>query len=106
MDDFTDQFLKDFKSTKAVGNADHYPLFMIAPMGRGVSDIRIRIYRDNTDSYPISYAKYFLEITENDNVLETLSFTLNPYIKVTNKFFFGISTIIFNPLNTNIYYRT
>ena len=84
MDDFTDQFLKDFKSTKAVGNADHYPLFMIAPMGRGVSDIRIRIYRDNTDSYPISYAKYFLEITENDNVLETLSFTLNPYVKVTN----------------------
>ena len=84
MDDFTDQFLKDFKSTKAVGNADHYPLFMITPMGRGVSDIRIRIYRDNTDSYPISYAKYFLEITENDKVLETLSFTLNPYVKVTN----------------------
>lgn len=87
LDDFTDRFYQDFHSTNSVGNMDQYPLFMITDLGRGVSNKRFRIYRDTTQSYPISYARYFLEVSENDEVLETLAFTINPYISEYSKDF-------------------
>ena len=77
---FRDVMYSTYKSTNKIGNADRYPLFLLTDMGRGVSNKRIRIYRDNTNSYPISYARYFIEIREDDEVLETLSFSVNPDI--------------------------
>lgn len=67
-------------NTPMVGNSGSYPLFILADMGRGVSKKRFRIYQEERRSTPISYQRYFLEITENGTSLEIIPFTLNPSI--------------------------
>lgn len=64
----------------AVGNSGEYPLMLIADTGRGVSNKRFRFIQDDTSSYPLFYHRYFIEIFENDELLETIPFTLNPNI--------------------------
>ena len=64
----------------ALGNSGSYPLFIIADMGRGESTKRFRIYQDETTSRPVTYHRYFLEISENGTVLETIPFTMNSAI--------------------------
>lgn len=61
----------------SMGNSGSYPLFILADMGRGVSKKRFRIYQDETVSRPVTYHRYFLEISENGNVLEVIPFTMN-----------------------------
>lgn len=63
-----------------VGNNNIYPLFIITDNGRGESNKRIRIYPDSTVSHPTVYSRYFVEVSENGEVLETIPFTLNPDI--------------------------
>lgn len=71
----------DYDSNPPVlGNSGTYPLFIIADMGRGVSKKRFRIYQDETISRPVTYHRYFLEISENGEILETIPFTMNPAV--------------------------
>ena len=69
---------KSTYSTPALGNSGDYPLAIIADMGRGVSNKRFRIYKDDTSSYPVSYYNYIFEVIENDTVVESIRFSLNP----------------------------
>ena len=59
---------------------NHYLLFTVCDNGRGISNKTFRIYRDASRSAPVLYTKYFLEISENGSLLETISFTMNPDI--------------------------
>jgi hypothetical protein len=70
----------DSTGAPSLGSSGDYPLFIIADSGRGTSNKRIRIYTNTTDSSPLSYYKYILEISENGTILESIPFTLNPDI--------------------------
>ena len=80
---FGQTFYSAYKHTGTRGtNVDSYALFMILDNGRGFSNKRFRIYRDTGRSAPVEYVRYILEISETgyDDVLESLSFTMNPDI--------------------------
>lgn len=69
----------------ALGTSGEYPLMLIADTGRGVSNKRFRIIQDDNMTYPLYYHRYFLEVYENDEILEQIAFTLNPYIIESNR---------------------
>ena len=78
LDAFTKAARTDFDNNPVVmGNSGSYPLFILADMGRGVSKKRFRIYQDETVSRPVTYHRYFLEISEDGNVVEVIPFTMN-----------------------------
>ena len=77
---FANTFLAAYQHTNAIGTSGHYPLFLITDNGRGVSNKRFRVYRDETVSKPVTYVRYFLEVMENGEVLETIPFTMNPNV--------------------------
>lgn len=80
VNDFANALLADFRHTNAIGEDGQYPLFLITDNGRGVSNKRFRIYQDTTQSKPVNYARYFLDVMENGTTLETIAFTMNPDI--------------------------
>lgn len=83
---FANTFYSANRHTGVVGTGtDQYALFLIADNGRGFSNKRFRIYRDTSRSAPVRYVRYFLEISENGVVLETLPFTMNPDIVEKNR---------------------
>lgn len=78
--------LKASHTHNGLGKDGSYPLFLFTDIGRGVSNKRIRIYRNNTTKYPIVYASYILKIMEENQdgtltELETFMFSLNPDIR-------------------------
>ena len=76
---FANAFYAANKHTGTLGSSsDKYALFLFLDNGRGVSNKRFRIYRDTSRSAPVKYVRYFLEISENGEILETLPFTMNP----------------------------
>lgn len=77
---FANTFLADKQHTNEIGEDDQYPLFIITDNGRGVSNKRFRIYQDTTTSKPLQWVTYFIDILENGETLETISFTMNPDI--------------------------
>ena len=77
---FANTFLADKQHTNEIGEDDQYPLFIITDNGRGISNKRFRIYQDTTTSKPLNYVTYFIDILENGETLETISFTMNPDI--------------------------
>lgn len=77
---FANTFLADKQHTNEIGEDDQYPLFIICDNGRGISNKRFRIYQDTTTSKPLNYVTYFIDILENGETLETISFTMNPDI--------------------------
>lgn len=77
---FAATLLSDFGHQNNLGEDDQYPLFLITDNGRGVSNKRFRIYTDDTVSHPVQYVRYFLDIIENGETLETIPFTMNPDI--------------------------
>ena len=78
---FANAFYAANKHTGTLGSAsDKYALFLFLDNGRGVSNKRFRIYRDTSRSSPVKYVRYFIEVSENGEVLETLPFTMNPDI--------------------------
>ena len=77
---FANTFLADKQHTNEIGEDDQYPLFIITDNGRGVSNKRFRIYQDTTTSKPLNYVTYFIDILENGETLETISFTMKPDI--------------------------
>lgn len=60
------------------GDEGLYPLFLIAANGRGESSLKFFIDADTSRDRPVDYVKYLIRITENDKILETLAFTINP----------------------------
>lgn len=82
---FAKTFLAANKHTNAVGTSGTYPLFLIMDNGRGVCNKRFRIYRDTTTSKPVTYVRYFIEVIENGEVLETIPFTMNPDVIENNR---------------------
>lgn len=82
---FANTFLAANKHTNAVGTSGTYPLFLIMDNGRGVCNKRFRIYRDTTTSKPLNYVRYFIEVIENGEVLETIPFTMNPDVIENNR---------------------
>ena len=78
LDAFAKAARTDFdKNPVVIGNSGSYPLFILADMGRGVSKKRFRIYQDETVSRPVTYHRYFLEVSEDGNVVEVIPFTMN-----------------------------
>jgi hypothetical protein len=73
-------FLADNAHQNTIGEDDHYPLFLIADNGRGVSNKKFRIYADTSASRPVDYVKYILKVIENGTELESMTFTINPDI--------------------------
>lgn len=66
-------------------NSVDIPLFTITPLGRGESNIFIRIvpeYATNRRKSSTDYIKYSFEVDENDEELENIMFTMNPEIIV------------------------
>ena len=78
LDAFVKAARTDFDTNPVVmGNSGSYPLFILADMGRGISNKRFRIYQDETVSRPVTYHRYFLEISEDGEVKEIIPFTMN-----------------------------
>lgn len=77
---FANTFLADKQHTNNLGEDGTYPLFIICDNGRGVSNKRFRIYQDDTTSKPRTYVSYFIDVLEDGETLETISFTMNPDI--------------------------
>lgn len=73
-------FLAENAHTNAVGVDGHYPLFLIADNGRGVSKKKFRITPDYNANRPVDYTKYIFEVLESNEVLETMNFSMNPNI--------------------------
>jgi len=77
---FANTFYATNKHTNEIGTSGSYALMLITDNGRGESNKRFRIYKDTSRSMPVTYTRYFLEISENGTILETLPFTMNPNI--------------------------
>lgn len=72
-----------------------FPLFIITDNGRGKSNKKIRIYPNYEASKPANFLRYQIEIIENNSVIESSSFSLDPeliYLDVS----FSLETIIKN----------
>lgn len=54
------------------------PLFTLAAKGRGISNLYIRIVPEHYVSKSNTYLKYSIEISENNSVLESIVFAMNP----------------------------
>jgi hypothetical protein len=78
-------FLSNNAHTNAVGSDGSYALFLMGDVGRGVSKKKFRLTPDSNSTRPIEYTKNILEIMEDDTVLETLPFSMNPNIIERNK---------------------
>lgn len=61
-----------------------FPLFTIVDNGRGLSNKKIRISPDYNTSKYATYMKYNFEIIENNKVIETIPFCLDPDIVEAN----------------------
>lgn len=57
---------------------DGYPLFLVADVGRGVSNKRIRINPDYNISRTAEYVKYIVYVDENNETIDQFQATLNP----------------------------
>lgn len=75
---FANLLYNDSHHTNPIGTDGQYCLFLICDNGRGASNKRFRIYPDTTNSKPLSYVRYFIDVIENGVTLETMSFTMNP----------------------------
>ena len=73
-----------------------FPLFTIAAAGRGTSNLFFRIVPEYSSSKSSSYIKYSLEVYENQELLESIVFTMNPDIIIEN-----ISQSIQSKVNNN-----
>jgi hypothetical protein len=74
-----------FDPDAEVGDAGlDVPLFTVTPMGRGVSNIFIRINPEYITSKSTSYIKYSFEVYEGVDLIESIIFTMNPDIIVDN----------------------
>ena len=62
------------------GQDGSYPLFVITDNGRGLSKKKVRITPDYSSSRTSDYMKYNLEVLENNTVIETIPFAMNPSI--------------------------
>ena len=60
------------------GEEGLYPLFVITDVGRGVSTKKFFLDPDSTRDRPVDYVKYLIRVVEDNKVLETLAFTVNP----------------------------
>lgn len=63
-------------------NATDFPLFTITPTGRGASNIFFRIVPEYSTSKSSSTLKYTLEVWENQEMLESILFTMNPDVVI------------------------
>lgn len=57
-----------------------YPIYTICDNGRGKSIKKIHIAPDYQSSKTLSYVKYTFSEIENDSIIESLTFTLNPNV--------------------------
>ena len=62
-----------------------FPLFTITAVGRGASNIFVRIVPEYTASKSASYIRYNFEVWEDQKLLESISFTMNPDIVLQDK---------------------
>ena len=72
----------DGKGDYNIGAEDNtdFPLFTITAAGRGASNIFIRISPEYSNSKSSSYIRYNLEVWEDQELLESILFTMNPDI--------------------------
>lgn len=64
--------------------SEKYPcdvaLFTVTPMGRGASGLYFRIVPEYTNSRSSTYLRYTFEVWENQELVESIVFTMNPDI--------------------------
>lgn len=75
--------------------ATEFPLFTIYDNGRGVSNKKFRISPDYVESKKKTYMKYSIDIIENDTILESIPFCIDPDIAESN-----INRSLQNSINT------
>lgn len=80
MTDFAKTFLAANAHKNSIGQDDEYPLFLIADNGRGISGKKFRITPNFTANRSAEYVKYLFETLENNEVTESMQFTMNPSI--------------------------
>ena len=61
-----------------------FPLFTVTAQGRGASSLFFRIVPEYATSKSANYIKYSFEVYENQELLETILFTMNPDIIIDN----------------------
>ena len=82
--EFAAQFLTANAHTNTIGQDGEYPLFLIMDNGRGVSGKKFRITPNFTANRTAEYVKYLFETIENNEVTESMQFTMNPNIIEAN----------------------
>lgn len=61
-------------------NVIDVPLFTVAPKGRGVSELSFRLTPEYASSRTAEYIRYTFDVYEDDKIIESIPFTLNPNI--------------------------
>lgn len=82
-DDACNAGYDNFDAEKAIikdGESVDIPLFTITPMGRGTSNMFFRLNPEYTSSKSSTYIRYSFEIYENQELIESILFTMNPDI--------------------------
>ena len=83
LEDAAEDGYGDFDPTD--DEAVDFPLFTITPSGRGVSHIYFRIVPEYSSSKTANSIKYSFEVYEDQEMLESIMFTMNPDIIIDNK---------------------
>lgn len=69
---------------KAIADASEdsvdVPLFSVTPMGRGASNMSFRINPEYTTAKSVTCIRYSFEVYENQQLIESILFTMNPDI--------------------------
>lgn len=79
IDDVATSVLGSATEPSIDGTGD-YPLFVIADVGRGLSNKYIQITPDYTSSKSVDYTLYMFKVIENNKNMENIQFAFNPDI--------------------------
>lgn len=77
---FTDACTAGYNDFDPAATPVDVPLFTVTPMGRGVSNLFFRINPEYVSSKSSTFIRYSFEVYENQQLLESIVFTMNPDI--------------------------
>ena len=65
-----------------IDSIDDFPLFTVTAAGRGACNLFVRIVPEYSTSRSSSYIRYNIEVWENQQLIETIKFCMNPDIVI------------------------
>jgi len=86
----------EFDPENDIDSIEDFPLFTITASGRGASNLFVRIVPEYSTSRTSSYIRYNFEVWENQEIIETIKFCMNPDLVIDS-----ISQSISYKLNAN-----